>query len=137
MNAILGWLIAGALGLATLTGGLGYWAGKRAERTACERDTATAAIAPAQKLAKRDAAIDSIADDTATQRATGAYAITSQSHEVIERIRTVEVPGDCTRVPDGIVREHTATRADVNAQIRGSVRPATAGPGAASPDIAP
>jgi len=137
VNALLGWVVAGALVMASAAGGIGYWAGQGAERTRCQRDTASAAIAPAQKLAKRDAAIDAIGDDTATQRATGAYAITSRSHEVIERIRTVEVPGDCTAVPDDIVREHTATRAHVNAQIRGGVRPAADGPGAAGTDDAP
>lgn len=137
MNALLGWVIAGALLLAGVSSGIGYWAGQGAERTRCQRDTATAAIEPAQKLAKRDAAIDTIGADTATQRAAGAYAITSRSHEVIERIRTVEVPGDCTAVPDDIVREHQATRAHVNAQIRGGVRPAADGPGAAGPVEAP
>jgi len=137
VNALLGWVVAGALVLAGAASGIGYWAGQGVERTRCQRDIATAAIAPAQKLAKRDAAIDAIGADTATQRTTGAYAITSRSHEVIERIRTVEVPGDCTAVPGDIVREHAATRAHVNAQIRGGVRPAAAGPGTAGSDDAP
>lgn len=137
MNGLLGWVIAGSLVLAGAAGGIGYWAGTSAERTRCQRDTATAAIAPAQALATRDAAIDTIGADTATERATGTYAITSRSHEVIERIRTVEVPGDCTVVPAGIVREHQATRAHVNAQIRGGVRPTADEPGTAGPDVAP
>lgn len=137
MNALLGWLIAGALVLAGISGAVGYRMGQGSERTRCERDTARAAVAPAQKLAKRDAAVDAIGTDTAQQRDTATHDLASRSHAAQTRIVTVEVPGPCTRVPDGIVREHQASRAYVNAQIRGGVRPATAGTGAPGPDDAP
>lgn len=137
MNALLGWIIAGALVLAGISGFIGYQMGQGSERTRCERDTAQATIEPAQKLAKRDAAVDAIGADTAQQRDTVTHDLTSRSHAAQTRIVTVEVPGDCTRVPDGIVREHDASRTYVNTQIRGGVRPTVAGTGAPGPDDAP
>ena len=105
-----------------------YRYGRNVEETACRADAGDAAAQANATNAANSAAVDAIGADTAGRYAAAAHANRTAAHDAAERIRYVPVPADCRDVPADILQQHAATRARINASIRGSVRPAAAGP---------
>jgi hypothetical protein len=121
------WSIVGALLLliAACFGSFKY--GQHVEGLACMAAAGTQAASTAQANADNSAAVDAIGADTADRYATDAHANRTAAHDAVERLRTVYVAADCRDVPADVLHQHAATRARINASIRGGVRPAPAG----------
>lgn len=78
----------------------------------------------------RDFNIEAIGTAAGAAAAAAVNQNRSDTDASTQRIRTVVVPGDCARVPDGIVRELAEAAADTNAALGVGVRPGAAGAGA-------
>lgn len=121
------WIIVGFLVMliATSLGSCSH--GKSLGKQACAAKAGVLLATTKSVQDQRDATVDSIGTATAKTAQAAANQTRTSTHESIERIRTVVVPGTCRDVDPAIVREHAEAQQRINAKIRSGVRPAAAG----------
>jgi hypothetical protein len=127
------WIFVGFLVTLIVTGLGSCSYGKRLGTQACAAKSGVQLASTKAAQDTRDAAIEVIATETTQASDAAAHQTKVNTHESIERIRTVVVPGPCRDIDPVIVREHAESRARINAKIGSGLRPAGAGTTAASP----
>jgi hypothetical protein len=130
--AMVAAVLAAVLALGLFGGGM-YWWGNSNGRNGCAAANGKANAKIEKAEDKRDLAIDGIAAATAEAVAQELNRNRGLSDERSERIRTVEVPGNCRAVDPVIVRELRQARDGVNAALGVGLRPSSTEPDPANP----
>lgn len=121
------WIISGFLVMLIATGLGSCSYGQHLGKQACAAKAGVQGATTKSVQDQRDATVDAIGTATAKTAQAAANETRTNTHESIERIHTVVVPGTCRDVDPVIVHEHAEAQQRINAKIRGGVRPAAAG----------
>lgn len=118
-------IVAGLVALA-LAAGAGYWKGGENARATCEANAAKADRKTEGAEDQRDAAIETIGQDTRDKAASTHADTMGNAYASADRVRTVYVAGPCRDVPAGVLSEHAAAVQRINAKVGGGMRPGAA-----------
>jgi hypothetical protein len=99
-----------------------WWIGHRGATNACAASNGKSIVKVEAVEDRRDTRIDAIGTATAAATADQLNQNRGSTDESAERIRTVVVPGDCSAVDPGIVRELSQARDDANAALGSGLR---------------